>query len=83
MTTETRPVTESAAWMPVTLELLVDSGQATPGQMAEYHARRAAQREALRSVPMRYRVAARLWLLRWRVAERIHARFTDHCEREW
>lgn len=69
-----------ASLMPVTLEMLVDSGQASLGEMAEYHAQRAAQREARKSIPMRYKLAARWWLLRYDVAERIHARFTDHCE---
>ncbi len=69
----------SIAWdIPVTLEMLVDSGQASPEVIAEYDAHRA-RLEALPPAPMRRRLAARWWSLRYDVAERIHARFTDHC----
>ena len=57
-----RPVRKMTAPFIVTLEYLIDSGNATPEQIAEYN-----EREALRPKPSR-RVRFTLW--RWRLRDR-------------
>ena len=76
-----RSLTEITAMFPVTWETLVDSGQTSPEDIAKFHARRAWYFAHFPPASRRDRLATRWQSLRYDVAERIHARFTDHCER--
>ena len=76
----TEPITveKMTAWMPVTLEWLIDSGSATPEQIAEYEAPEAARPKPSRRV----RFAVWRWYARDRLRQRVHhALFgTSECQ---
>ena len=76
----TEPITveKMTAPMYVTLEWLIDSGNATPEQVAEYEAREAARPKPSRRV----RFAVWRWQVRDRLRQRVHhALFgTNECQ---
>lgn len=80
---ETRSVEMLSMWVPVTLQTLVDSGNATPEQIAEYEAQEAQRKAEWKRIPLRRRMSIRwhVWASMKRRA--IHDRlFPDFAERE-
>lgn len=88
MTTASASVTvqKIATWVPITLEALVDSGNASPEQIAEYkrlEAERAAeQKAAWTALPLRRRISIRWSTWKWQTRRDLHHRFFADFERE-
>lgn len=76
------------SWIPVTDEMLIDMGKASPEVIARYEARRAAAAAAFQALPWYVRFARRqVWWRRHEARSRLSHAWRAlrgiECERDW